>query len=378
MAMRTLITAIWFLALAMLSLVDTLPADDVPNNSATWERIAAAFTPPERFANDLGNYRSPLLFNDGRRVKTPADWTKRRHEILSTWHTLMGDWPPVIEKQQPKYGEKTDHDTFVQQVVEFKITPQDSTRGYLLTPKTPGPHPAGITVFYEPETAVGLKEGPYRDFALQLAKRGFVCLSMGFGASLYYPSKEHAELQPLSANAYAAANAYHLVANLPDVDPQRVGIVGHSYGGKWAMFAACLCDKFACSAWSDPGIVFDETRPNVNYWEPWYLGYEPGKTRERGLLNDKNPRMGAYKQMIAQGRDLHELHALMAPRPFLVSGGSEDPPERWQALNHSIAVNRLLGATNRVGMTNRPAHSPTAESNEQLYAFFEHFLKPKR
>ena len=47
--------------------------------------------------------------------------------------------------------------------------------------------------------------------------------------------------------------------------------------------------------------------------------------------------------MIAEGRDLHELHALMAPRPFLVSGGSEDQPERWKALNHAIAVNRLLG-----------------------------------
>jgi len=65
----------------------------------------------------------------------------------------------------------------------------------------------------------------------------------------------------------------------------------------------------------------------------------------------------------------------MAPRPFLVSGGSEDPPERWRALNHSIAVNRLLGYENRVGMTNRSGHTPTAESNEQVYQFFDHFLK---
>ena len=74
--------------------------------------------------------------------------------------------------------------------------------------------------------------------------------------------------------------------------------------------------------------------------------------------------------------DLHELHALMAPRPFLVSGGSEDPPERWKALNHSVAVNKVLGYENRVGMTNRKTHDPTVESNERLYEFFEHFLKP--
>ena len=78
--------------------------------------------------------------------------------------------------------------------------------------------------------------------------------------------------------------------------------------------------------------------------------------------------------MIEKGYDLHELHALMAPRPFLVSGGAEDPPERWKALNHSVAVNKLLGHANRVAMTNRKTHAPTVESNEQIYQFFTHFL----
>lgn len=56
----------------------------------------------------------------------------------------------------------------------------------------------------------------------------------------------------------------------------------------------------------------------MNYWEPWYLGYEPARKREPGIPTDDNPRTGAYKQMNEDGMDLHELHALMAPRPFLV------------------------------------------------------------
>jgi hypothetical protein len=80
--------------------------------------------------------------------------------------------------------------------------------------------------------------------------------------------------------------------------------------------------------------------------------------------------------IIEAGHDLHELHALMAPRPFLVSGGAEDPPARWVALNHAVAVNRFLGFENRVALTGRPAHSPTAESNEQAFRFLEHFLQP--
>ena len=141
------------------------------------------------------------------------------------------------------------------------------------------------------------------------------------------------------------------------------------------MFAACLFDKFACAAWSDPGIVFDESRPSVNYWEPWYLGYHTKPWRKRGLITKENPARGLYPRLIEAGRDLHELHALMAPRPFLVSGGSEDPPRRWQALNHTVEVNRILGYQNRVAMTNRPDHSPNDSSNEVIYAFFEHFLK---
>ena len=66
----------------------------------------------------------------------------------------------------------------------------------------------------------------------------------------------------------------------------------------------------------------------------------------------------------------------MAPRPFLVSGGSEDGVKRWAALNHTVAVNRLLGYENRIAMTNRKGHTPTDESNEQMYLFFEHELKP--
>jgi hypothetical protein len=126
--------------------------------------------------------------------------------------------------------------------------------------------------------------------------------------------------------------------------------------------------------------VFDEKRPNVNYWEPWYLGFDPGRAeqRKRGVPTAMNPRTGPYKAMVEAGRDLHELHALMAPRPFLVSGGSEDPSDRWRALNHAVAVNKLLGYEGRVGMTNRPTHAPTEESNEQIYQFFGRVLKPKK
>jgi hypothetical protein len=48
----------------------------------------------------------------------------------------------------------------------------------------------------------------------------------------------------------------------------------------------------------------------------------------------------------------------------------------WVALNHAIAVNKLLGDKDRVAMTNCKGHSPTRESNAQIVEFCERFLKP--
>ena len=339
-------------------------------------KIAAHFKPPVEFANDLGIYKSPLKFNNGTPVKTPADWSKRRAEILTTWKDMLGEFPPLVKAPKIEYLAKEKRKNFTEHHVRIEIAPGCMTDdAYLLVPEGKGPFPAVVVVFYDAKTGIGKGKGPFRDFAYQLAKRGFVTLSLGSDPNSYYPNKGKAQIQPLGYHAYVAANCRTILASLAFVDANLIGIVGHSYGGKWALFASCLYDSFACAAWSDPGIVFDEKRSNVNYWEPWYLGYEPNRERKRGIPTEANPRTGPYQRMMEKGHDLHELHALMAPRPFLVSGGAEDPPERWKALNHSIAVNRLLGHENRVAMTNRAMHSPNEESNEQIYQFFEHFLR---
>ena len=369
------------IAVAMIAVPNGVHAQSFYLSKAT---IRPYFSPSAEWKNNLGAYRSPLNFADGTMVQTAADWKRRRAEILDQWQELLGAWPPLITEPVVEVLKTERRENFTQHQVRFLWTPTENTTGYLLIPDGDGPFPAAVTVFYEPETAIGRgKEN--RDFALQLTRRGFVTLSIGTTEataaktySLYYPDIDGAAVQPLSMLGYAAANAWYVLASRPEVDSERIGIVGHSFGGKWAMFASCLFDKFACAAWSDPGIMFDDTRSSINYWEPWYLGYHPTPWRPRGLITEKNPARGLYRKLRATSHDLHELHALMAPRPFLVSGGSEDPPKRWQALNHSIAVNTVLGQSNRVAMTNRPDHSPNDESNAVIYAFFDHFLKEQK
>jgi hypothetical protein len=348
-----------------------------------WREIAPHFEPPRQYQNNFGTYRSPLKFYSGRTARTKSEWEERRREIRQRWNQMLGEWPSLITDQTLQVLDSVRKDGFTQYRVSFSWTPNERTEGYLLIPEGQSgkKKPAVITVYYEPETAIG--EGqPLRDFALQLTRRGFVTLSIGTTEAtaaktyaLYYPDIDHATVQPLSMLAYAAANAWNVLAKVPEVDSTRIGIIGHSFGGKWAMFASCLYEKFACAVWSDPGIVFEPSRENINYWEPWYVGYHPRPWRKRGLVTDDNPAYGAYPKLLSEGYDLHELHALMAPRPFLVSGGEEDPPKRWIPLNHTIAVNKLLGVKNRVAMTNRPEHSPDENSNRAAYLFLEYFLK---
>ena len=344
------------------------------------KKLAPYFQPPAEFAKDFGNFRSPLTFDDGTTAKTVADWHQRRAEIRKYWHAQMGAWPALLAKPKVERGRKEERDGIAQYPLKIETAPGRTVDdAYLLVPPGKGPFPAVLVVFYEANTGIGKGKAAFRDFALQLAKRGFVTLSLGGNPNTYYPTKETCRIQPLSFHAYEAANCCTALAQMANVDPKRIGVVGHSYGGKWAMFAAALHDGFACGAWSDPGIVFDETRSNVNYWEPWYLGFDPALKTQRmpGVPNKMNLRTGPYKKLMVDGRDLTDLHALLAPRPFLVSGGAEDPPARWKALNHALAVNKLLGVDDRVAMTNRKLHTPNAESNELLYLFFEWALNAK-
>lgn len=352
------------------------------DNIKAWNQIKRYFNPPMLYKDNYGNYRSPLLMNNGDTVKNANDWKKRRKEIKDKWMNLIGKWPPVIQNQKLEILDTLKRETFHQYRVRFYWTPTEQTEGYLLVPDRKGKKPAVISVFYEPETAIGIGGKPHRDFAFQLAKRGFVTLSLGTSQttkektySIYYPTINNATIQPLSALAYAAANAWEVLAKVPEVDAAKIGIVGHSYGGKWAMFASCLYEKFACAVWSDPGIVFDETKGGyINYWEPWYLGYYPPPWKDIWNKNGYTTQKGTYFQLRKNGYDLHELHALMPPRPFLVSGGFSDGLERWIPLNHTILINHLLGYKNRVAMTNRIEHDPNPESNEILYNFFEWYL----
>src|SRR5206468_788886 len=86
---------------------------------------------------------------------------------------------------------KTEHrENFTQHEVVFQAAPAGrfskgkeplQSRGYLLIPDGKGPFPAVLVPFYEPLTSAGLKPDlkGHHDYGYQLAKRGYVTLSIG-------------------------------------------------------------------------------------------------------------------------------------------------------------------------------------------------------
>ena len=46
------------------------------------EKIKPFFKPPKEYKHLYGDYRSPLLFYNGEKVKSPADWGKEELKFL--------------------------------------------------------------------------------------------------------------------------------------------------------------------------------------------------------------------------------------------------------------------------------------------------------
>ncbi|MFM7114159.1 MAG: sialidase, partial [Planctomycetota bacterium] len=143
--------------------------------------LAPHFKPPAELAGAMGKHKSPLVFDNGNPVKTPADWARRREEIKAYWHGMMGAWPPIIAKPAVEHLDKQMIDGVAVTRIRIETAPgRHVSDAYLLKPASgSGPFPAAVVVYYEAGTGIGKGKEPLRDYAIQLARRGFVTLSLG-------------------------------------------------------------------------------------------------------------------------------------------------------------------------------------------------------
>jgi hypothetical protein len=104
--------------------------------------LAPFFQPPDEFAADLGRYRSPLVMKDGSVARTPADWQRRRSEILRDWHAAMGEWPPLLKSPQVELETPETRENVTQYPIKIETAPgRIVDDAYLLVPKGRGRSP---------------------------------------------------------------------------------------------------------------------------------------------------------------------------------------------------------------------------------------------
>src|SRR4029077_17819014 len=138
--------------------------------------LAESFRIPEKYRDDFGSFRSPLLFADGMPVKSAKDWPRRRAEILANWHRAMGPWPALIEKPVVETAKVTRRENITQHQLRLGIAlGGEMVDAFLLVPDGQGPFPAVVVVYYDAQTGVELG-AKNRDYGWHLAKRNFLVL----------------------------------------------------------------------------------------------------------------------------------------------------------------------------------------------------------
>ncbi len=177
-------------------------------------------------------------------------------------------------------------------------------------------------------------EMPNADYALQLARRGYVVLAPDlrcFGERLDWNPEDHyacdtnlvhaamAGWNPLAQNVWDLRRCLDLLQEHPLVDPARLGMVGISYGGTVTLFTAAVDERVAASVVSGYFSSWAESHKM-----PWNMC---GSQIMFGML----------------GRLEHEdLGALVAPRPMLVESGTEDMLFPVAAATESVRRVRLV------------------------------------
>ena len=189
-------------------------------------------------------------------VRSKDEWAIRRAGILESMQRVMGNLP---EKSSAPLDLQMLGEERVGRVRRQKITfvsevsagVPDRVPAYLLIPDGSGNKKTSAVLCLHQTTRIGKGEPaglggkPDLHYALELAQRGYVTFAPD------YPNFGGYEFDPY-AHGYASATmkgivnhrrAIDLLQSLPEVDPERIGVIGHSLGGHNALFLAAFDDR---------------------------------------------------------------------------------------------------------------------------------------
>ena len=318
-------------------------------------------------------------------VKSTADWQHRRAEILRGMERVMGIMPGA-EKRCPldvKVEEETDCGSYVRRLITYQSEPGGRVPAYLLIPKdvlggqrkAAGilcPHPTENTIGHK--VVVGLGGKPNRQYAAELAERGFVTLAPSYPLLANYQPDLKAlgwESGTLKA-VWDNLRGLDLLESLPFVNAKAgFGTIGHSLGGHNSVFTAVLDQRLKVVV-SSCGLdsFLDYYGGNPKNWSP-----EKGWCQTRYMIKLAN----------YQGRleeipfDFHELVAALAPRVCFINAPLKDSNFKWDSVDRVVAAAPIYKLHGKPGnlLVEHPDcdHDFPDAMREKAYKLFEAHLK---
>lgn len=194
--------------------------------------------------------------------------------------------PPKEESVDYKVLETVEEDGYTRQLIEY-ISGEDKVSAYLLLPKNLENNPAVLINHQHnrehhlgKSEVCGLAGNPLQAFGPELAKKGFVVLapdSICFESRRKDPSVEGFDFwQHLDEMTYRilrgewlmkkvledAMKGISLLAGLSYVDKQRMGTIGHSYGGNTVLFLSALDERISFGCASGSACTFEHRMKN--------------------------------------------------------------------------------------------------------------------
>ena len=305
-----------------------------------------------------------------------SDWDVRRAHILAHVQEVMGKLPGG-ERRVPldlKIIEEHEEPTYWRRKVSFATEPDSRTTAWLLVPKKPaGRLPAMLCLHQTTEIGkdepVGLGGKPNLRYAKELAERGYVALAPD------YPNfgDDHLDVYALG---YASASmkgiwnhmrAVDLLVSMPEVDAERIGVIGHSLGGHNAIFVALFDDRLKAVVSSCGFNAFTRYyQGDIAGWS--HKGYMP---RLKTVYNLDLARVPF---------DFPELIGALAPRAVFVNAPLHDDNFEVEGVRLCIAAAQpifaLWGANDKLEAVYPDAEHdfPPAE-RQTAYAFLDRELK---
>jgi len=312
-----------------------------------------------------------------RPIRDPADWSRRRSEILGNVQQVMGELP-ARDTAPPLATEVLEETTLPDGVVRRKIRyateADDRVTAYLFLPPAVGDGPRPAVLCLHQTTGIGKDEPaglgglPNLHSALELARRGFVTLAPDYPSFGEHPY-DFAASRWASGSLKAVwdnIRAVDLLQGLPEVAGDRIGVIGHSLGGHNAIFTAAFDERLKAVVSSCGFTRFHRYYGGklAGFTSPRYM---PRIATDYGNDPDRVP------------FDFPELVAAIAPRAFFASGPLHDDNFDCTGVKESLAaaapVYALLGATGRLrGMHPDCGHDFPPAARAAAYRFLEREL----